>query len=101
MSLIVRRRLGATNLGSVGPSFIDEVLGDGLHWITSEAGCAQVDREMFFVEKGRSTSDAKRVCRSCPLINECFAYAMESHEWGIWGGTSEKERAHLRRRAAA
>ena len=37
--------------------------------------CAQTDPEAFFPEKGGSTREAKRVCRSCEVRAECLEYA--------------------------
>ena len=39
--------------------------------------CAQTDPEAFFPEKGGSTREAKRVCRSCEVRAECLEYALE------------------------
>jgi WhiB family redox-sensing transcriptional regulator len=62
--------------------------------------CAQTDPEAFFPEKGGSTREAKRVCRSCEVRTECLEYALEHDErFGIWGGLSERERRRLRRQA--
>src|SRR5258708_220835 len=62
--------------------------------------CAQTDPEAFFPEKGGSTREAKRVCRSCEVRAECLDYALESDErFGIWGGMSERERRRLKRAA--
>jgi WhiB family redox-sensing transcriptional regulator len=62
--------------------------------------CAQTDPEAFFPEKGGSTREAKRVCRSCEVRAECLEYALEHDErFGIWGGLSERERRRLRRQA--
>jgi len=37
--------------------------------------------------EGRSTREAKRVCRSCEVQAECLEYALENDErFGIWGG---------------
>ena len=33
------------------------------------------------------------VCRTCPVREECLDYALEHHELGVWGGTTERERA--------
>ena len=39
---------------------------------------------------------AKAICRSCPVREECLAYALEIAEpHGIWGGLSEAERRAL------
>jgi WhiB family redox-sensing transcriptional regulator len=62
--------------------------------------CAQTDPEAFFPEKGGSTREAKRVCRSCEVRAECLEYALEHDErFGIWGGLSERERRRLKREA--
>ncbi|WP_299047615.1 WhiB family transcriptional regulator [uncultured Actinomyces sp.] len=62
--------------------------------------CAQTDPEAFFPEKGGSTREAKRVCATCEVREECLAYALANDErFGIWGGLSERERRKLKRRA--
>lgn len=65
---------------------------------TAEALCAQTDPEAFFPEKGGSTRQAKSVCAACPVIDECLRYALDRDErFGIWGGTSERERRRIRK----
>ena len=60
--------------------------------------CAQTDPEAFFPEKGGSTREAKKVCRSCEVRAECLEFALENDErFGIWGGMSERERRRLKR----
>jgi WhiB family transcriptional regulator, redox-sensing transcriptional regulator len=62
--------------------------------------CAQTDPEAFFPEKGGSTREAKRVCLTCDVRNECLEYALGHDErFGIWGGLSERERRKLKKRA--
>jgi WhiB family redox-sensing transcriptional regulator len=64
--------------------------------------CAQTDPEAFFPEKGGSTREAKRVCRSCEVRAECLEYALENDErFGIWGGLSERERRRIKPPAPA
>lgn len=66
-----------------------------------DALCAQVDQELFWPERGGSTAEAKRVCRACPVVDQCLAYALANGEReGIWGGTSPTERKKMRRSAA-
>jgi WhiB family redox-sensing transcriptional regulator len=56
--------------------------------------------EAFFPEKGGSTREAKKVCRSCEVRAECLEYALEHDErFGIWGGLSERERRRIKRQA--
>ena len=60
--------------------------------------CAEVDPELFFPDKGGSTAEAKKVCRSCEVRPECLAYALEHDEpAGVWGGLSERERRQVPR----
>lgn len=67
-----------------------------------EALCAETDPEAFFPEKGGSTRDAKVVCRSCDVVEECLAYALRTDErFGIWGGKSERERRKMKKGRAA
>src|ERR1035438_3986155 len=76
----------------VSPDDVDE-----LGW-QDQALCAQTDPEAFFPEKGGSTREAKRVCRSCEVRAECLEYALENDErFGIWGGLSERERRKVKR----
>jgi WhiB family transcriptional regulator, redox-sensing transcriptional regulator len=88
---------------------IVSLVQDGLGVAADDAGelswqdralCAQTDPEAFFPEKGGSTREAKRVCRSCEVRAECLDYALEQDErFGIWGGLSERERRRLKREA--
>jgi WhiB family redox-sensing transcriptional regulator len=62
--------------------------------------CAQTDPEAFFPEKGGSTREAKKVCLTCDVRQECLEYALANDErFGIWGGLSERERRKLKKRA--
>jgi WhiB family redox-sensing transcriptional regulator len=71
-----------------------------LSWQT-DALCAQTDPEAFFPEKGGSTRDAKRICSSCDVRDQCLEYALQNDErFGIWGGLSERERRRLKHRAS-
>src|SRR6202030_4219276 len=77
--------------------FVSPDEDDELGW-QDQALCAQTDPEAFFPEKGGSTRDAKRVCRSCDVRAECLEYALEHDErFGIWGRMSERERRRLKR----
>jgi WhiB family redox-sensing transcriptional regulator len=63
--------------------------------------CAQTDPEAFFPGRGEPGRAAKAVCAACPVRAACLSYALEhSERFGVWGGTSERERRSLRRFAA-
>jgi WhiB family redox-sensing transcriptional regulator len=64
--------------------------------------CAEVGDDFWFPEKGGSTREAKRVCRSCLVRADCLEYALDNDErFGIWGGMSERERRKVKRQAVA
>lgn len=66
-------------------------------WVI-HAACAGVNPDLFFPERGDSTREAKAICRRCDVRKDCLDYAMRNGErFGIWGGTSERERRRLRR----
>jgi WhiB family transcriptional regulator, redox-sensing transcriptional regulator len=69
-----------------------------------EAACRRpgIDRLWFFPEndkEGRAKlRKAVHVCRSCPEIRACRAYALTDPTLvGVWGGTSGQTRRKLRR----
>ncbi|MFF9632906.1 WhiB family transcriptional regulator [Streptomyces fradiae] len=64
----------------------------------SSAACRTADPELFFpVGKGpeaeHRTAQAKRVCATCPVQDDCRTWALETGQTaGIWGGTTEADR---------
>jgi WhiB family redox-sensing transcriptional regulator len=68
--------------------------------------CRDEDPELFFPIGNTGPAllqieQAKAVCRRCPVIQECLAWALESgQDAGVWGGLSEDERRALKRRNA-
>ena len=65
-----------------------------------DAACRGTDAAWFFPpERERESARTKRiaraktVCRQCPVIADCRAYALKVGEpFGVWGGLSEDER---------
>ena len=63
--------------------------------------CRGMDVEVFFHspnERGPIRAEreafAKKVCSTCPVREACLRHALSVEEsYGIWGGTSESERA--------
>ena len=43
------------------------------------------------------TQTAKQICATCEIKIECLSYALYHEMFGIWGGTSERERHRMRR----
>jgi WhiB family transcriptional regulator, redox-sensing transcriptional regulator len=70
-----------------------------------EGSCRGADTRAFFPCNGLGVEAAQRICRGCPVQNECLEYALQHRiEQGVWGGASERERRRIlrgRRRAGA
>ena len=93
------RRSLAIEGDTAGNSICSRTTREDNGW-QERALCAQTDPEAFFPEKGGSTREAKRVCLTCDVRQECLEYALQNDErFGIWGGLSERERRKLKKRA--
>ena len=78
-----------------GPDFLNIIAPPA--WMAAGL-CAEVDPELFYPEFGAPNQDAKRICAGCEVRAECLAYALAHRErFGVWGGTTERERRRLRR----
>ncbi len=67
-------------------------------WV-DRANCRGIDSQLFYPDRGEPTRQAKEVCRGCEVRDDCLDYALTSgQKFGIWGGTSERERRSLRSR---
>jgi len=68
------------------------------------AACIGEDPELFFPIGNtgpavRQIEEAKAVCRTCPVIDKCLEYAIETgQDHGVWGGMSEDERRAIKKR---
>lgn len=61
--------------------------------------CAQTDPELFYPEKSQwqQSAQAKKLCLTCDMVDACFMYGLHHEQWGVWGGTTNVERAALRK----
>lgn len=62
--------------------------------------CRGADIDLFFPEQGHDATEAKRICRRCPLLARCRNWSLaqpvlDLH--GVWGGLSQHERIDLKR----
>jgi WhiB family transcriptional regulator, redox-sensing transcriptional regulator len=74
---------------------------------TEVAACRGADPDLFFPivstrqrKSLEQIDEAKAICRSCPVIDACRAWALDNPamaEFGVWGGTTEEERKAQRR----
>jgi WhiB family redox-sensing transcriptional regulator len=66
----------------------------------NDARCREHDPDLFFSAGSRSERRAKAICERCPVREQCLSFAIESGtDFGVWGGTSSRERRVLRRLA--
>jgi WhiB family redox-sensing transcriptional regulator len=73
----------------------------------SAAACRSADPDLFFPisDSGparEQTAQAKAICATCRVRRECLAFALRTGQiYGIWGGTTEHERAGVLRQVVA
>lgn len=71
----------------------------------ADALCLDEDPELFFPSGEGKLSQpqiesAQSICRMCPVRSNCLRLALTTDsQYGVWGGTTPKERDRLRRRA--
>ncbi len=73
-----------------------------LTWM-SRGACQAEDPELFFpiAAHGPALSQisaARAVCQRCAVAALCLAYALETGQAGIWGGTTQEERIAMTER---
>jgi WhiB family redox-sensing transcriptional regulator len=64
-----------------------------------DRNCDGVNPNIFFPSRGDSIDPAVRICSNCPVAGPCLNYALANNLPGVWGGTSERERRRIKRRA--
>lgn len=53
---------------------------------------------LMFPERGASTKEAKALCNSCTIKDDCLYFALDRKiKFGIWGGESERTRRKMRK----
>ena len=73
----------------------------------SAAACRSADPELFFPisvsgPAREQAAEAKTICAICPVRRECLTFALRTGQLhGIWGGTTEDERAAASRMTPA
>lgn len=76
------------------------------HQWQDRAACRESDSDLFFepdnewpVVRVRREQAAKKVCAACPVRADCLRFAESGPEvFGVWGGTTQRERASRKRR---
>lgn len=68
------------------------------HVWRDRAECRGLDNAMFFPvsDDPAVTKQAKLICTTCPVQDECLSFALETGQpAGIWGGRTTTERRRL------
>lgn len=62
------------------------------------AACRGMDPDLFYPRSGgnMAATHAKATCEQCPSRLPCRDYAIRYEAKGVWGGTTENERARIR-----
>lgn len=73
-------------------------------WHT-DAACRGANTDLFFGDDSHETrptlrrsvlGTARRICRGCPVRQECLDWALTNNEdYGIWAGTSGRQRKRM------
>ena len=59
-----------------------------------------MDPEIFFMDDERTVHAnpaAQAACNRCVILTGCLEWAMKYEKYGVWGGTTPKQRAMLKR----
>lgn len=74
----------------------------GPSWLV-DAACVGEDPNMFFADQGKifsgpKTKSAIKVCKSCPVMRKCLAWALETGDgFAVLGGMTPQQRQRYRR----
>lgn len=79
---------------------------------TEDAACTTWPPELWFAEgtSDHATADralARHICATCPVTTQCLDLALTAEtgsrhfRWGIYAGTTPRERARIAREGAA
>ena len=90
---------GRGGIPLVSPLLMFNLTNEQAEWAPRGA-CRGMDPGTFFPDRGQNVGHVKAICHTCEVEKECLDYAVTSRQvFGIWGGTSERERRNMRRLA--
>ena len=70
--------------------------------LAEEGACRDKNPDLFFPEVDgeltifEANKQAKAICAECPVAGLCLDYAVVTGQYGTWGGTTFRERKHLK-----
>lgn len=107
-SKVMKQNPEAIDLDTAEPDPFDDVyeiltapINEERPWMVFGACRETDDPDMFFSPNKEQARAALALCATCPVRTDCLEYALDARErFGIWGGTTEKQRRKLLRRTA-
>jgi WhiB family redox-sensing transcriptional regulator len=63
------------------------------------AACRDLPPSIFFQNDAKKDKIAAEICVECNVAQDCLEYALRHGEYGVWGGTSERQRDKIRVRS--
>lgn len=61
--------------------------------------CVGANPDIFFPVRGGDLVDALSYCERCEVRAECYLHGLYHERFGVWGGSSERQRRRARRDA--
>ncbi|MDZ7733976.1 MAG: WhiB family transcriptional regulator [Acidimicrobiia bacterium] len=62
----------------------------------AHAACRGHGTALFFATNRADADEARRICQTCPVLEECRE-AGAGERFGVWGGETDRERRERRR----
>jgi WhiB family redox-sensing transcriptional regulator len=88
-----------TGPGEALPEFMSVNISSPPDDLFTDAACKGADTSAFFPVSENGGGEAKAICATCPVAEQCLEYAIETHQPdGVWGGLTSVERHRLVRR---
>jgi len=71
-----------------------------------QSNCRNADSDLFFLdpmmrgkEKRNKEQEAKKICKGCPVVQQCLNHALSIPEFfGVWGGMTADQRNSILRK---
>jgi hypothetical protein len=74
-----------------------QILMDAIEESPEIPPCQTSDPDAWFIDDGTMYTQARQLCKTCPVRALCADYAIENREpHGLWGGLSPRERMKIR-----
>lgn len=84
-----------TTVSAIGAGYDRAPAAEKVLW-QLQGECTHHDPELFQPVTEIAAREVKQICRRCPVVVECRAWALSHHEIsGVWGAMSERDRREV------